>query len=98
MYDYNLLPKPVFGFDPKVDLQAVDQSGVIDLHKAVVNGVIDGDITVTDEMFNGVQDPSVLMPRPKDNFERMRQGEYVKSSLKAAKTKSEQVTPMGETK
>lgn len=98
MYDYNLVPKRDFGYDPEVDLHKVDPEGVLDLREAFVNGMIPADVSVDDTRFNGVADPSVLMERPKDSFERMRQYEYVKSSLQAARANAEQVTQSGEAK
>lgn len=89
MYD----PKKFIGCDglynPEFDRQAVDQTGIIDVREAFVNGVIDGSVSVVAESFNGVLDPSVILPRPKDQFEAMRQAEYVRTTLRAAKADAE---------
>ena len=71
-------------FNPDIDLHTVDQFGFIDLRKAYESSSIPGDSSYLDTYFNGVLDPSDMLPRPKDNFERMRQAEYVKSVLKSA--------------
>lgn len=89
MYDPNTFVGCDGFYDPKFDRQAVDQTGVLDVREAFVNGAIDGSVSVSAEHFNGVQDPSVLLPRPKDQFEALRQAEYVRTSLRAAKADAE---------
>lgn len=92
MYEYQK-PNQVLGFDPRFDREPVNQTGVIDLHAVAVSGSIPGDIIIEEEAFNGVADPSSLMTRPKDRFEKMRQFKYVKESLKAAKANAEAGQP-----
>ena len=77
-------------FDRKVDLKETDQVGFLDLNKVYETGVVEGVVSFDDNAFNGIQDPADILPRPKDNFERIRQGEYVRSALAAAKAKTEQ--------
>lgn len=79
-------------FDPKVDLQPVDQFGFINLREAFDKGVIPGSVDFTEESFNGML-PDDVMRRPHDLFDRYRQADYVKGVLSArareARTKSE---------
>lgn len=89
MYDFNKLPSRSFNNDPAVDLHAVNPLGEVNLRKAFVNGSVEGMVAFSDESFNGVQDPGSLLPRPKDQFERMRQGQYVRESLRAAQADAE---------
>lgn len=84
MYDFKLLPVRSFNNEPKRDLHAVNPLGEVNLRKAFVNGAVEGMVSFTEESFNGVQDPSDLMSRPKDAFERIRQGQFVRESLRAA--------------
>lgn len=91
-------------YDPKRDRRAVDQFGFIDLRKTFESGSIPGNASFLDERCNGVVDPDDMLPRPKDNFERMRQVDYVRSVLKdsksadaAAKTESQPSTPVAQT-
>lgn len=98
MYDHSKLPVRVYCFDPRVDLHQVDPSGEVNLRKAYANGAIEGNVAFEDGSFNGVQDPSVLLPRPKDQFERMRQFEFVRESLRANQSKTDSVTSNGESK
>lgn len=79
----------VCDFDKKVDLMEVDQFGFLNLREAYDKGVVPGTVSITDESFNGMLADDVIN-RPKDIFERYRQGEYVKSALKAAQAKTEQ--------
>lgn len=84
MYNHLLLPVRSFNNDPSIDLHAVEPLGEVNLRKAIVNGAVEGAVAFGDETFNGVLDPSDLMSRPKDAFERIRQGEFVRESLRAA--------------
>lgn len=74
-------------FNPYVDLAPVDQFGFLDLRKAFVSGVVDGAASFEDRQFNGIDNPDSIMHSPKDNFESLRQAEYVRSTLKEAKNK-----------
>lgn len=95
-----VMPVACVDYDPRIDLHPVDQFGFVDLNKAYVDGTISGDVAISDERFNGCQDPSTLLPRPKDRFEAMRQADYVRSQLKssaeAAASEAQQVTKSGE--
>lgn len=72
------------GFDPKRDIAPVDQVGFIDLHDAFVNGSIPGDLGVSEESFNGVDDPASLLDRPSDKFDAYRKADYVHKGMSAA--------------
>lgn len=74
-----------YAFDPKKDLHEVDQFGAINLRDAFENGTIEGSLSFEAEKYNGVSDASVMMHRPLDQFEALRQSEYVKGVLKSAK-------------
>lgn len=69
-------------FDPKVDLQPVDQFGFVNLRKAYDQGVVPGNVSFTEELFNGML-PDDVMRRPHDVFDRYRQADYVKGVLSA---------------
>lgn len=83
-------------FNKKTDLKETDQFGFIDLNKVYETGVIEGVVSFDDTSFNGIQDPSDILPRPHDNFERIRQGEYVRSALAASSVQSETSQPQAE--
>lgn len=74
-----------FGFDPKKDLHEVDQFGFVNIRDAFVNGTIEGSLSFEAEKYNGVSDASVMLHRPLDQFEALRQSEYVKGVLKSFK-------------
>lgn len=69
-------------FDPKVDLQPVDQFGFVNLRKAYDQGVVPGNVAFSEESFNGML-PDDVMRRPHDVFDRYRQADYVKGVLSA---------------
>ena len=89
MYNFKELSVRSFNNDPSVDLHAVNPLGEVNLRKAFLNGSVEGMVSFSDESFNGVQDPDSLLPRPKDAFERIRQGQYVRESLRAAQADAE---------
>lgn len=74
-----------YGFDPTFDLREVDQFGFINLREAFANGTVEGSLSFESEKYNGVSDASVMMHRPQDQFEALRQTEYVKGVLKSFK-------------
>lgn len=74
-------------YDPAVDRQEVDQFGFVDLRKSFESGIISGDATMTDESFNGVGAPALLLPHAQDVFESLRQANYVTSALERARSK-----------
>lgn len=76
-------------FNEKTDLHETDQVGYIDLNKVFETGVIEGAASFDDNSFNGILDPADILPRPHDSFERIRQGEYVRSALAASSAKPE---------
>lgn len=73
----------VCAFNPEVDLQEVDQFGFVNLGEALVNGVLPGDMTMSEEAFNAVSEPSTLLHRADDIFDAMRKAEFVRESLSA---------------
>lgn len=84
-----------FGFNRSRDLHKVDSStSVVDLRRAYLTGSIPAEVSATASTYNDVEDPSTLMSRPSDEFERTRQMDYVKSLLasKAAAASGEGTT------
>lgn len=69
------------GFDPYRDLADVDQTGFIDLSDAYTRGVIPGAIQPSDESFNNMSDPDMILPRSDDQFAAIRTAAYVTSEL-----------------
>lgn len=77
--------KRICQFNKERDLHAVDPfTSSIDLRQAYVNGSVPADVSAADLSFNDVEDPSGLMTSPSDQFEAMRQADYVKGALKNA--------------
>lgn len=79
-------------YNPASDLEPVDQFGFVDVRAAYANGVVDGNVTIEQSSFNGVDDPDTIMNRPRDIFESYRQADYVKSAVKAAEVKPNAAT------
>lgn len=58
-------------FDPQRDIKAVEPFGFVDLQNAFVHGVIESNIADTEESYNGIEDPTVVLGKPRDVFDAM---------------------------
>lgn len=76
-----------FAYNPDVDRSEVDQFGFVNLNEAFEKGIIPANAGMTDDSFNGVAAPGILLPHAQDVFESLRQTNYVQSVLKAAASK-----------
>lgn len=76
-----VFPSRDMKFNPARDLQAVDQFGFVNLADAFTKGVIPGALDMTEESFNGVQNPGTLIARSQDVFDGLRKAQFVKSQL-----------------
>lgn len=61
-------------FNPRCDIAAVDSTGFLDLQKAFVNGSVPAEVSITENAFNNIEDPSQIGLRPSDNFEILQAG------------------------
>lgn len=61
--------KQICEFDPNRDVQAVEQSGFIDLAKANATSSIPSGISNTELNYNEIDDPRAIGGRPADTFE-----------------------------
>lgn len=76
-----MFPRPADEYDRFADVKEVEQVGGLDLRKALANRVVPGQIADNLLPPNCLAEPGLLMPRPKDVFERMRQMKYVADKL-----------------
>lgn len=58
-------------FDKFKDISEVSQTGFVDLVSAFANHSVPANIESDDLEFNNVDDPSVILRKPKDTFEAM---------------------------
>lgn len=56
-------------YNPKVDIQEVEQFGFIDLAESYANGYVDGSLEIDDETFNGIEDPANIGVKVTDPIE-----------------------------
>lgn len=56
-------------YNSKCDLQKVDQTGYVDLAAANAESTIPAGIALSEEKFNGIDDPRSIGVRPGDQFE-----------------------------
>lgn len=56
-------------FNPVRDMKPVEPFGFVDLQNALVNGVIESQIAESDEDYNGIEDPTVVIGKPRDIFD-----------------------------
>lgn len=59
------------GYNPERDIQAVEQTGFVDLKAANVSSSIPAIDGLEDERYNGIEDPRSIGTRPSDQFEAM---------------------------
>lgn len=78
---------PDYRYNPDVDRSEVDQFGFVDLNEAFEKGIIPSNAGMTEDSFNGVASPGLLIPHAQDVFESLRQTNYVQSVLKVAASK-----------
>lgn len=73
--------KGTIWYNPKRDIEPVDQSGVIDLAIAMADGMIPSysGTSVVEETED--INPSAMMPAPEDNFDRLQQSFTLRESL-----------------
>lgn len=74
-------------FDPSVDRTEVEQFGFVNLNEAFEKGITPSSVPLTDDSFNGVAAPGILLPHAQDVFDALRQQNYVTSVLKVAASK-----------
>lgn len=63
--------KCVTKYDPLRDVVQVSNSGFVDLVKANQTSQIDVPLALSEEHFNGIDDPKSIVARPSDVFETM---------------------------
>lgn len=56
-------------FDPVRDISPVDQYGFVDLKSALANSAVPSVMPGADLDYNGVEDPSAIIGKPRDVFE-----------------------------
>lgn len=76
-----MFPIVDLGYNREHDRQEVEQIGGIDLCKAVATNSVPGTVSSSLLAPNMVAEPGLLMPRPHDIFERVRQIRYVHDHL-----------------
>lgn len=70
-----------WSYNPDFDIQEVDQFGFVDLRDAYERGTIPGDMSFEQVEFNEVGEPSVLIPKSDDVFDKLRKAQYVRERL-----------------
>lgn len=71
-------------FDPKKDIQKVDQFGYVNLNKAFENGYVEGNVDVNETDYNDIENPASIIGKPSDAFEAMRMQDALVSGVKSA--------------
>lgn len=76
-------------YDPKKDIQQVDQFGFVDLNNSIANGFVPNDLGSFEADFDGTDiDPESIVGKPSDRFEAMRLQEDLARGIKE-RSKSE---------
>ena len=64
-------------YNPIKDIQAVSQTGFIDLAECFANGNVPSNIDDVEVNYNGIEDPSSILGKPRDVFEAARMMSYI---------------------
>lgn len=64
-------------YNPVVDLKPVDSFGFLDLASAYVNKTVPSDTVTQDSEYNGIDDPSKILGKPRDVFDALRMQEHI---------------------
>lgn len=73
-------------FNPERDIQAVLQTGYIDIAKANATSEVAPEVSNEEEVYNGISDPRSVALRPKDDFELMQGNKAIVSYQPTAVT------------
>lgn len=76
-------------YNPDCDIMAVEPFGFVNLIEAVDNGCIPSSISNIEENYNGIEDPSTILGKPRDVFEAYRMSDYIKTNGTVSETKEE---------
>lgn len=76
-------------YDPVKDIQAVDQSGFVDLAKAHSMNSVPAMLNVDEMSFNQIEDPNSIVGRPSDQFEAAQLGKALLGRVPKKDDKSE---------
>lgn len=58
-----------FGYDDKHDIAPVDQFGYINLAEAHKNGFVPGNVELSEDHYNDIDEPGSILGRPRDVFD-----------------------------
>ena len=75
-------------FDPIRDFEAVSQTGFVDLKAANVSSSIPAIDGLSEEHYNGIEDPRSIGARPSDDFEAMQANKAIVGYKAPAKNES----------
>lgn len=73
---------PEYFFNPMTDFHPVEQSGYIDLVQALNTGSVPSNLEGSDEDYNGMDMPDMILGKPEDVFEAFRMRDYIDSYSK----------------
>lgn len=75
-----------FDYDPKKDVSPVDTFGYVDLIECFEKGEVPASISNTEDEYNGIDDPSTIIGKPRDSFEAIRMMDSIKKAGKSTTT------------
>ena len=76
-------------FDPARDITPVDQYGFIDMKTAFDSSIVPSQLPESDSDYNGIDDPSDIVGKPRDIFEAIDSQKAVEFSAAPAPGSSE---------
>lgn len=83
-------------FDPVRDISPVDQFGFVDLKSALANSAVPSVMPGADLDYNGVDDPSAIIGKPRDVFEVIDMQRDLEAAASAAEASANSDAKAGE--
>lgn len=65
-------------YDELRDVAPVDQFGFVNLNECLANGEVPATIADSEDTYNGIEDPSSIIGKPRDIFEAYSMQDYIK--------------------
>lgn len=76
-------------FDKNRDILPVSQTGFIDLQTAFVNNAVPSQTAMSEQDYNGIDDPASILGKPSDVFEAYEMESYVKEAGKTGNSEKD---------
>lgn len=78
--------KQICQFNPVCDVREVQSFGYLELSDVMRTGIIPSDLSASQPMYNGIEDPQSILGSPCDTFDAMRMRDLISESAQSAES------------